>query len=72
MAKPWWLSKTMWFNFVMALVTFANEMLPLLDHIAQLGAPAEHVAITRTVLTMVVIIGNSILRTVTSKPLAVR
>ena len=72
MAKPWWLSKTLWFNFVMALVTFSVEMLPLLDHFAALGLPSEYEAVARTVLMVVVLVGNAILRTVTDKPLAAR
>lgn len=72
MAKPWILSKTLWFNFIMALVTFAVEMLPLLDHFVALGLPPDYEAIARTVLTIIILVGNAILRVVTNKPLASR
>lgn len=72
MGKPWWLSKTLWFNFLMALVTFANEMLPLLEHFTVLGVSEDYTAIARTALTVIILVGNAILRVVTDKPLATR
>jgi membrane protein CcdC involved in cytochrome C biogenesis len=72
MAKPWFLSKTIWFNFIMGLVAFAVEIINLLEHFEVLGAPAEYVALARTILTVVILIGNAILRVITKEPLALR
>ncbi|WP_300067751.1 hypothetical protein [uncultured Ruegeria sp.] len=72
MAKPWWLSKTIWFNSLMAMVTFAVEILPLLDQFSALGLSQEHEAVARTVLTVVVLVGNALLRTITERPLSIR
>ncbi|WP_171178643.1 hypothetical protein [Ruegeria sp. HKCCD8929] len=70
--KPWWLSKTLWFNALMAIVTFAVEVLPLLDQLVALGLAPEIAAKARVGLTVVTLVGNAILRSVTSKALSLK
>ncbi len=72
MGKNWKLSKTLWFNFIMGLVAFAMEMINLLEHFAVLGAPTEYVDLARTILTVIILVGNAILRVITKEPLALR
>lgn len=71
-AKPFWRSKTIWFNFFMGLVAFAGEMINLLTQFEVLGVPPEWIAIARTVLTVIILVGNVILRVITREPLALR
>ena len=55
--KYWWQSKVIWFNIVMAVVELANEMAVVVELL-----PEEYQASSRIALTVVVAIGNTILR----------
>lgn len=72
MAKPWWLSRTLWFSVVMAAVSLAAEALPLLDQLVALGLSPDIAAQARIILTVVWLIGSAILRAITDKPLALK
>lgn len=55
--KYWWQSKVIWFNIVMAAVELANELAVVVELL-----PEEYQASSRIGLTVVVAVGNTILR----------
>ena len=60
--KPWYKSRTIWFNLVTGTVTLAAVGLEFYD---QLGLDASSTAILGMVLTSVTSLGNLWLRSVT-------
>ncbi len=67
-AKPWWTSKTYWFNALMAALAVANEILVALDGLSQAGVDHPLIDSIRTGLMLAVVIGNIVLRTITTTP----
>lgn len=68
MPKPWWRSKTYWFNICTGMVALANEMAPVLEHLAAAGYDTEFVSATRAGIALASIGGNLILRAFTVDP----
>ncbi|HKL87612.1 MAG TPA: hypothetical protein VJ884_01315 [Salinibacter sp.] len=64
-AKPWFYSKTIWFNIGTAFVAVGNEMMPLLE-------VADSSEDLRAFLLVALAVGNTILRIVTRQPLSKR
>ncbi|SFQ52611.1 hypothetical protein [Donghicola eburneus] len=72
MGKPWWRSKTYWFNALMALMAVIAELTPIIDHLVAAGYDAEWVAPLRAGIAFVTVIGNMILRAITTEPVTLR
>lgn len=64
-SKPWYKSKTIWYNVALGLVAAGNELAPLLD----LMDP-EPASVLRPLLIVALAVGNTILRIITTKPVA--
>ena len=62
--KPWWRSKTIWFNAICTGLAAAELSLGLLQALLPVNAYA--------VLSFVLVVGNTVLRSVTSAPLVMR
>lgn len=62
--KPWWLSRTIWFNVICTGLAAAEMSLGMLQALLPVNAYA--------VLSFVLVVGNTVLRGLTSTPLAVR
>lgn len=62
-SKPWWKSKTIWYNVAITLVATANEMAPVVDILDPTVADT-----IRPFLIMALAVGNTVLRVVTTKP----
>jgi hypothetical protein len=62
-SKPWWQSKTLWFN-ILSIVGVA--LAAVLQSAGDLHIPASWIA----VLTVVVAVVNMVLRLVTSQPIS--
>jgi hypothetical protein len=63
-AKPWYASRTIWFNGVAGVVAAAESSMGMLQPV--LGANAY------AALTFIVLVGNALLRAVTTQPITVR
>lgn len=72
MAKPWWKSKTFWFNVLMAVAAVAAQLRPIIDDLVAAGYDADWVAPVRAAIAFATIIGNMILRAVTTGPVTLR
>ncbi|MFW2541592.1 hypothetical protein ACN2XU_03040 [Primorskyibacter sp. 2E107] len=72
MGKVWWRSKTVWFNVLMAVVAFADELTPLIDQLVASGYEAEWIAPVRSGIALITIVGNMILRALTNEPVRLR
>lgn len=72
MGKPWWKSKTYWFNALMALMAVAAELAPIIDQLVAAGYDAEWVAPARAGIAFLTIIGNMVLRAITTEPVTLR
>lgn len=72
MAKPVWKSKTIIFNSIMGLVTVATELAPIIDQLVAAGYDADWVAPLRAGIAMVTIVGNVVLRSITTEPVTLR
>lgn len=72
MGKPFWRSRTYWFNALMALLAVAAELAPIIDQLVAAGYEAEWVAPVRAGIAFVTIIGNMILRAITTEPVTLR
>ena len=64
--KPFWKSKTIWFNTATGLVAMAGVGL---QYVEQLPLTADHKAIAGLILTLVSTAGNLYLRTLTKVPI---
>ena len=62
--KPWWRSRTLWFNAICAALGAAELSLGLIKDVLPVDAHA--------VLAFVLVVGNTVLRAVTSTGLVVR
>lgn len=62
--KPWWHSKTIWFNLLCATLGAAELSIGLLQAVLPVNAYA--------VLSFVLLVGNTALRVVTNTPLTAR
>lgn len=62
--KAWWRSKTIWFNAICTGLATAELSLGLLQALLPVNAYA--------VLSFVLVVGNTVLRSVTSAPLVMR
>lgn len=65
--KPWYKSKTIWFNVATAIVATGNEMMPVLGVLD--SATAETV---RPFLVIGLAVGNTMLRVVTETKVTLR
>lgn len=72
MTKPFWKSKTYWFNALMALLALLAELAPIVDQLIAAGYDAKWLAAARAAIAFVTIIGNLILRAVTTGPVSFR
>lgn len=61
--KPWWKSKTIWFNVIVILITALPGSL---EHFRHLFSPSAY-----EVIVGVVALGNTVLRLMTAKPVTV-
>jgi hypothetical protein len=68
MGKPFWKSKTLAFNSFMALLTLLIELGPIFDQLAEAGIQHPVLETDRMWISVATLIGNVILRTVTSEP----
>lgn len=62
-AKPWWKSKTMWANIAIGVAAAVTELAPLADVMQP-----EQAASFRSVLLVVGVLANLLLRIVTTGP----
>lgn len=62
--KPWWRSRTIWFNGICTGLAAAELSLGLLQALLPVNAYA--------LLSFVLVVGNTVLRGLTSAPLAMR
>jgi hypothetical protein len=62
--KPWWHSKTLWFNLVVALLAAAEAGFSILQPLLPVNAYAA--------LTFLLTVGNAGLRVITTTALAMR
>jgi len=69
-AKPWWRSRTNWFNATTAILAGVNELMPILAQLAVMGWSSDLVAQVRGILVLVNIVGNLILRRLTTGPVS--
>ncbi|HGG04717.1 MAG TPA: hypothetical protein ENK28_04610 [Aliiroseovarius sp.] len=72
MGKPWWKSKTYWFNALMAVLVVASELAPIIDQLVVAGYDAGWVAPLRAGIAVATIFGNMILRAITTEPVTLR
>ncbi|AVO37380.1 hypothetical protein [Pukyongiella litopenaei] len=72
MSKVWWKSKTLWFNIVSAALAVLNELAPVLEHLAHGGYDEQTVASVRAIIALALIIGNSVLRLLTTESVTLR
>ena len=72
MGKPWWRSKTYWFNVLMACMAVAAELAPIIDQLVAAGYDADWVGPLRAGIAFLTIIGNMVLRAVTTGPVTLR
>jgi|GEM_PF-3059095 len=72
MLKPFWQSKTIWFNLLTGLVACANELAPVVDQLAMAGWGDDRVAMARSAVMVTTIIGNLILRPMTNAGVTLR
>lgn len=68
MGKPIWKSKTAWFNLVSALLALCTELQPLLHNLEALGLTADAADTVRNYIMAANIVGNFVLRIITSEP----
>ena len=67
-SKPWYQSKTLLFNLVSALVAVAAELQPLVAESSAIQFPSW----TTEVLVLVVVLGNVVLRSITSQAVTLK
>lgn len=72
MSKPFWKSKTLWFNLLMAIVTIATEVMQVLDQAATLGFSDAVIDQVQVILTVIVIVGGTFLRLITDSAVTLK